>query len=245
MNLQKLISDNLPMILTSAAVAGVFSTTVLAVRATPEAHRQILDAQSEHDRLITNAEKVKLVWRLYFPAAAVGLVTVSAVVGAQSINMKRQAALVGIYTLTDKAFSEYREKAIELMGAKKDQAITEAVVAQRMDNDPLTSKEIIVTGLGEHRMYDSLTGRYFKSDIETVRKAVNDINFECNNNMYASQNDFFRMIGLPTTALGDEAGWSTSHKLEVNFVPHIAVDGEPCIGLDYRLSPVRGYRGLH
>lgn len=245
MKLQKLIADNIPLILTSAAVAGVCSTTVLAVKATPEAHREIMDAQSEQTEPLTNAEKVRLVWRHYIPSTVVGLATISAVIGAQSINMKRQAALVGIWTVTDKAFSEYREKAVEMLGAKKDLAIREAVVADRMEADPLGSKEIIVTGLGEHMMFDSITGRYFESDIEAVRKAVNDINFECNNNMYASQNDFYRLIGLPTVVFGEEAGWSTDRKLEVSFVPHIGENGKPCIGLDYNLSPIRGYTGRH
>lgn len=240
MNLRKLISDNLPLILTSVAVTGVVSTTVLAVKATPAAIRDIQEAQSELLE-ISKLDIVKLTWHHYIPAALIGGATIASIVGVQSINMKRQAALVGLWSLTDRAFLEYKAKVIETLGEKKEQKIVDEIVEERMQNADNFNKEIIVTGQGTHRFKDTISGRYFEGDLESVRSAVNDINFQCINEMYASVNDFYRLLGLPPTAYGEESGWRADHKLEVTFVPVISEDNEPCIGLTYRLEPIRGY----
>ena len=201
MNLRKLISDNLPLILTSVAVTGVVSTTVLAVKATPAAIRDIQEAQSELLE-ISKLDIVKLTWHHYIPAALIGGATIASIVGVQSINMKRQAALVGLWSLTDRAFLEYKAKVIETLGEKKEQKIVDEIVEERMQNADNFNKEIIVTGQGTHRFKDTISGRYFEGDLESVRSAVNDINFQCINEMYASVNDVYRLLGLPPTAYG-------------------------------------------
>ena len=240
MNLKKFVADNLPLILTSVAATGVISTAVMAVKATPAALRDIYDAESEQTK-ITKVDAVKLTWHHYVPAVVVGGATIAAVIGVQSINTKRQAALFGLWSLTDRAFSEYKGEVIKTLGAKKEQKIVEEVVQQRMSDPDAFNKEIVITGLGKHRMKDTISGRYFEGDIESVRQAQNNINAQCINEVYASVNDFYREIGLNPTGLGEEMGWRADHMLDINFVAAISEDGEPCIGLDYRLAPIRGY----
>lgn len=241
MDFKKVLSDNMPLLLTSAAVAGVVSTTVLAVRATPQSLRDIWDAESDLDRKTTIWEKTRLVWKYYIPAAVVGGATIASVIGAQSLNTKRQAALVGLYSLSNQAFVEYKDKVVEKLGEKKEKDIRDEVMKDRVENDPPKSSEIIITGKGEHLCYDSITGRYFKSDIEKVRKAQNDINHTCLNDMYASLNDFYRLIGLPVTAYGEEIGWRYDNLLDISFSSHVTEDGEPALCLDYAMDPIRGY----
>lgn len=240
MDIRKLISDNFPLILTSMGVSGVIATTVLAVKATPEAYREIQDARSETTEPITKVDMVKLTYRHYIPAAAVGISTIAAIVGAQSVNMKRQAALVGLWTVTDKALSEYKNQVIKTIGEKKEKEIVTEVVRERMDKDEFNT-EIIVTGRGKQKFKDTISGRYFESDIESVRQAQNNINAQCINEMYASLNDFYREVGLPGTAHGEEAGWRADRLLEIAFIPQLSEDGEACIGLDYRSAPIRSY----
>lgn len=240
MDIKKLLSDNMPLILSSAAVAGVITTTVLAVRATPQALRDISEAQSETTQELTVADRIRLTWRYYTPAAVVGTATIAAIVGSQGINAKRQAALVGLWTVTDKALTEYKSQVIKTLGEKKAKDVDTAVVQERLATDEF-NKEIIVTPKGQVRIKDTISGRYFQSDVETIRAAQNTINAECINNVYASLNDFYREIGLPPTGHGEELGWRSDHLLDITFVPCLAEDGEPCIGLDYRMAPIRGY----
>lgn len=245
MDIRKLVSDNLPLILTTTAVTGVVSTTVLAVAATPKALRDIWDAESEQEDPITPLEKVKLTWGYYAPAVVVGGLTVAAIVGIHSVHARRQAAVLGLLSLTEKAYSEYRTKVVETIGENKDKAIRDEVAKDRIENDPVSSHEVIITGAGQHLCYDSITGRYFESDIESIRRAVNDINAQCLNEMYASQNDFYRLINLPLTPFGEEIGWRHDHLLDVSFSAHIAENGRPCLSLDYGLQPIRGYHKIN
>ena len=103
------------------------------------------------------------------------------------------------------------------------------------------NKEVIIAGNGAVLCYDSLTGRYFNSSVETLRKAQNDINAEAIMNQYASQNDFYRMVDLPLLALGEEAGWRPDNLLELDFSTQLTEDGRPCLVVGYSTAPIRGY----
>lgn len=236
----KFLSDHAPAILTSVGAAGVLSTAVLAVRATPHAMSVIWDAESGGD-VATPVDKVKLTWRLYLPAAASGVLAITAIIAAHNTHTKRNAALMSAYTLAERAYQEYREEVIQQQGENTDRKIKENVAEKRMDDDPVTNNQVIITGSGESLCYDSISGRYFKSDIETIRKAQNDINYSVLNHMYVSHNDFYRAIGLDPVALGEELGWTTSNTMEIDFSSHLSDDGRPCLYLDYAVAPIRDY----
>lgn len=240
MNLKHIFHQNLPLILTSMAVTGTISTVVLAVKATPQAHIDIANAQSEQTEPLSAVDKVRLTWRYYIPTALVGGATLSAILGAHGVNMRRQAALVGLYSLTDRAFSEYKDKMVDVIGPKKEAQAREDLAAAAIERDDVASKEVYIVGNGTHKIYDENSGRLFESDIESVRKAVNDINAQINNEVYASLNDFYRLVGLPPTALGEEVGWRSDRMLDIDFGTAL-VENEPVISMNYRIAPIRGY----
>jgi hypothetical protein len=101
----------------------------------------------------------------------------------------------------------------------------------------LENKEVIVTGKGETLFYDSLSGRYFKNDMENIRKAQNDFNSELLTEMYKPLNEFYHYISLQDTELGKNLGWDTDGLLDIHFSAKIASNGVPCIVLEYRLQP--------
>lgn len=236
-NVSHFVSKNAPAILTGIGVSGVLTTTVLAVRATPAAVRDIQEAESERVEPLTNLEKVQLTWLYYVPAGIAGCVTIVSIIGAQSLNAKRQSALLSIYALSEKALTEFKTKTEEIVGEKKTKQIKDEIAKDHLTGVPMVNSEVYITGRGEHLCFDSLSSRYFKGDIESIRKAVNDINQQCINDMSASVNDFYDMIGLPHTALGDEMGWSTDNFLEIEYSSHLSEVGEPCISLEYHGRP--------
>lgn len=241
-NLSSFISKNAPALLTGIGVTGVVTTSVLAVRATSQAVRDLQEAESEQTEPLTNIEKVRLTWRYYIPTALSGIATITCVVGAQSLNSKRQTAILSMYALSEKALTEFKTKTEEIVGEKKTKEIKDEVAKEHMMNVPMVNSEVIVTGLGEHKVFDGLSGRYFKSDIETIRRAINDINAQCYNDMYASVNDFYKLIGLPPTLYGDEQGWNMDNRLEIEFSSHLAPDtNEPCLSMEYHGLPKHGY----
>lgn len=239
--LKRLVVDNSPLILTYISVAGVLSTTILAVKATPRALQDLINSQEFAEKNLTAKETVEITWKHYIPAAVSGAVTIAAIIGAHSVHTRRNAALVTVYSITEMALKEYQAKVKEQLGENKERKVREEVAKDYIANTPMVNAEVHITGTGEQLCYDSFTGRYFKSDIETIRKAQNDINARIINEMYASHNDFYRLIGLSGTSYGEEVGWRTDNLMDLEFTSHLAEDGRPCLCIEYHVSPVRGY----
>lgn len=242
---QATMSEHSPEILTGLGIAGMITTTVLAVKATPKALKQIELAEIEKGEDLTKTELVKTAWKPYIPAVVTCTVSVACLIGANSVNAKRNAALATAYALSETAFSEYKDKVIETVGDKKEQAIKDAVAKEHIENNPVRSNEVIVTEKGNTLCYDIQSGRYFRSDIEKIRKSVNDVNSRLTYENYISLNEFYYEIGLPTIKLGNELGWNIEDGLiDVDFSSQLAEDGTPCLVVDYRIAPRYDYRKL-
>ena len=166
-NLGGLISKNSPHILTGIGCAGVVSTAVLAVKATPKA-TIILEKEEEYrerKRLqsLTKMEKVKLTWKCYIPAGVMGATTIGCIIGANTVNMRRNAALASLYALSESAFREYKTKVVEEIGKPKETKIRDEIAKDRITNNPQTPSNLVVVGAGVILCYDKLSDRYFKS----------------------------------------------------------------------------------
>lgn len=243
-NLARVISDNSPVLLTGFATAGVLTTALFVAKATVEATKYVIKNEDELDELHDKERYRDIIaanWKHYIPAVAVGATTIACIIGSHSIHKRRTAAIVGMYTLTETAFKDYKNKVVEIIGENKEQKVREEVTKDYLMNAPMVSSEVYITGLGEQLCYDTFTGRYFKSDIETIRRAQNDINARVLNDMYASHNDFYHAIGLSGTKYGDEVGWNTDNLMDIEFTSHLAEDGRPCLCLEYHSTPIRDY----
>ena len=256
------ISDNAPAILTGIAVAGVVTTTVFGVKAGMQA-RDILEAEDGrryeealaaldlgdiegHPETIVTAritpkEAFFLTWRPFVPAAIMGAATISCVVGANSINLGRQAALVSAVTLGEKAISQYQEKVLETVGEKKEQAIRDEVAKADLVANPVSENKIVVMGNGDQLCRDMLSGRYFESDIETIRRVQNDLNGEILQGDHPSLNEFYQAVGLEPIELGNTLGWNESHQLDIIYSSLIADNNRACITIQFRTHPVPEY----
>jgi hypothetical protein len=245
------LKANSPAILTGISVAGVIGTAVLAVKATPHVldviNAEEIDARVETgdaDYECNNRRKVELTWRCYIPAAMVGAATIATIIGAHRIGMRRQASLIGAYTLADTALREYKEQVLKHVSAQKAGQIEDDVNKERLHRAPLEDSQVFITGLGEQLCLDSLSGRYFNTDVESVRRAANDINQQVLRDMYACQNDFYELLGLAGTTLGAEMGWNIDNMLDIHFSSLLAEDGRPCLVLGYVNLPKVGYDRL-
>jgi len=238
---RKFVVDKSPAILTGMAVAGVITTTFLAVKATPRALQEISEAESEFIEPLTVNQKIYLTGHNYIPAVITGVMTISCIIMAQSINASRYAALMGALDASVSEFKQYKDKVTETMGEGKEQKIREAVAQDKVNADPASNREVIITGNGDVLCYDTLSGRYFTSDVESIRKAVNDVNAQILNDGYASVNEFYGRIGLSSNAIGEELGWNTDNLLDVKYDYVAAEDGKPCLALNYQAAPVRGF----
>lgn len=244
-SVQMTLTEHSPEILTGIGIVGMLSAGVLAVRATPKALRLIEEEREEKGEDLTKTEVIKVAWKPYIPAVVTGVTGAACIIGAHSVNAKRNAAIATAYAISEKAFSDYKEKVVETIGEKKEKAVTDAIAKERVEKNPVRSNEVIITEKGNTLCYDIQSGRYFKSDIDKVRSAVNEVNSRLTYENYISLNEFYYEIGLPSIKLGDDLGWNIDGGLiDVNFSSQLAEDGTPCLVIDYRIAPRYDYRHL-
>lgn len=231
-----------PEILTGIGISGMVVTTVLAVKATPKALRLLDEAENEKEADLTVGDKIKACWKCYIPTAVTGVTSVACLVGASSVHTRRNAALAAAYTLSDSALREYREKVVETIGEKKEKVVRDAVAKEKIEKDPVTNKEVIVTEKGDTLCYDGIFGRYFKSDMESIKRAINKINRQIVCDMYVSLNEFYDELGLNHVPIGDDLGWCIDDgQIEIDFSSQLAEDGTPCLVMNYSVTPRYNY----
>lgn len=246
-NVKMAVSNHSPEILTGIGIAGMITTTILAVRATPKALELIDDKKNELGMYPTEKlhpiEVVKTTWKCYLPATITCATSVACLIGASSVNSRRNAALATAYNLSASALTEYKTKVLETVGEKKEQLIRDKVAEERISKEPVNQSAIIVSGNGNTRCFDTITKRRFVSDIESINKIVNELNRRMiNGEDYISLNEFYYELGLDGSSIGDELGWNVSTGLiELNFSAQLDTDGTPCIVIDYTVAPKRGF----
>lgn len=243
-NTRRFVSKRSPEILTGIGIAGMITTTVLAVRATPKALVLIEEKKKEEwvDKL-SPLDVVRVAWKPYIPAAVTGVMSIACLIGASSANVKRNAALATAYKLSETALTEYREKVIETVGEKKERAIRDKVAEERIKKNPVSKNEVIVTGNGKTLCFDPISGRYFMSSIETIKRAENKLNKEMLHDIsgYVSLNEFYDEIELDHTSVGDDLGWNTDQLIDISFSSQLNDNGEPSVVLDYIVAPKYDY----
>lgn len=242
---KKSVKKNSPVILTAVGITGMVTSTVLAVKATPLALDLISEAEFEKGEELTKKEVIKATWKPYMPAVGTAVFSIACIIGANSIHMRRSAALATAYKLSQSALHEFKEKAVEVVGEKKVSEIKQKVNQDKVDKDPVSKTEVIITDKGKTLMYDTISGRYFESSIEEINKIVNELNRDMLSDMYISLNQFYSAIGLQHTKAGYDLGWQCDKGLiEVDFGATIADDGRPCITIDFPYPPHYGFDRL-
>jgi hypothetical protein len=244
----KIMQKNSPTILTALGVAGLITTVVMAVYATPKAVEII--KQEEHERDLDNEEGapiepitvpevIRLAWKEYIPSAIMGAATIACIVGSNSVNIRRNSALAALFSLTETAAREYREKVKEVIGEKKEQEVRDEIAQDAVDKHPLKDNSIVITGNGNTLCFDKLSGRYFSSNINTIKKIELNYNQLLLRRDYLSLNCLYEELGLETIPMGEDLGWTTKYFLEFKFSSRLTPDQEPCLVVDYQVGPGR------
>lgn len=229
-----------PEILTGFGVAGVFGTSYLVGRASFKA-KALIDDKAPYE---STKDKAILVWRLYIPATLSGAVTIGCIIGSSRSSVHRTAAAVTAYSLTQRAFDEYRDKVVEQIGQSKEQKIRDEIAQEKVLESPPTGREILIVGKGEVLCCELYTGRYFKCDMETLRRAENEINHLVNTSagLWVTLSDFYDILDLPHTSDSDNLGWDTEKLLELQFSAVLTPEHEPCIAFEYNYLRPQDHR---
>lgn len=256
--LEKLLIDNSPLILTAAGVLGVVGTAISTHKAAVKARTILLEADAELVReavmrgdgkeaeVLSNKQIAKLVWVEYIPPVAIGAATITAIVMANRIGNRRAAALAIAAGLSEKRLSEYKDKVVETFGDKEAKKVSDSIAQDKVDeNPPAKHNTVVIVGKGDVLCHDTFSGQYFRSSMDTLKKAENDTNYQIIHQQYATLTDFYRRLGLPPTDLSDELGWSFDELVKLEIAPTMSRDEEPCLAITFHYYPVHDYRKLH
>lgn len=244
-NLGGVLVKNSPTILTVLSVSGLVATTIMGSKDTIKAIR-ILDELEEEAELkgeepLTFKEKAKATWKCYIPTAIMGSITIGCTIGANSIHLRRNAALASLYSLSEVALKEYQAKVVETIGKNKEQKIKDEIHQEKIVKNPVSANEVFITGRGDTLCYDVLSGRYFKSDMEKIKSALNKLSRDLMSEMFVSVNQVYYELGLEGTKHGDLWGWHVdqvgSDLIQPDFSSQLAEDGRPCLVLDFKADP--------
>jgi len=234
--LESVLKHNSPAILTAFGISGVVTTAYLTGKASFDACDTIRDHEAEHGIPDTRKElfktRAELVWPSYIPAGLSGAITIACIASAARVGSRRTAAITAAYSISDRAFAEYREKVVERLGENKEKAIRGEIAQDTINKNP-PRQDIIVSGIGATLTLETYTGRYFSSDMESLRKAQNTINAQLNSQNEATLSDLYYLIGLPDTSESARLGWDVDRLLDLEFLAVMTEDGRPCMAFNY------------
>lgn len=239
---KKVVIKKSPEILLGLGISGFIASIIFAAVDTPKAMKRIGRVKRQNGGECTVKEKVKAAAPCYVRTVVTAGLSTAALICSERINHKRNVALASAYAISELALKDYQNKLLETAGEKGVQKVIDGVADDKLKQNPIENNEAIITGRGDTLCYDSISGRYFYSDIELIRQTVNNLNKQLIEEQFISQNELFYELGMEPTGSGYELGWSYSQGLiEIMFSSKLATNGKPCLVLQYRVQPKASY----
>lgn len=253
----KALQKNAPAIAAGIGVASIFTTAVLAIKSTPEAHavtedgkaaleeaREVYSDPEEYKQECKQIRKTmaKQYVKLYWPAAASAAIGTASIIFSHRVSTKRNMALASAYAITLSEYREFRKQAREmkLISPEKEHQIKDNINKKRIiesKNEPILG----VSGSGRELFFDSWSGQKFYSTVNEVTKAVNEFNFELNREMDKPINDLYYKLGIRQVPAGDLYYDCDHGPIEVSFGSvFIEEDGKSYITMDFDREPRLG-----
>ena len=203
---------------------------------------------SVYFQVLTPVEVVKSTWRAYSPSVGLGVVGIVCLIAAARVSSARNAAFAGAASIAEKALYEYQQKVFDILGEDKANEIRDQIAKdhiQKIDVESVSGVDnqvVCSRGTGDTWIYDPVTDRKWKSDLETVRAAMNDFNHDLIGGIYGSLNDWYYCLGIKGVQIGDDIGWCSEKLLDIRFAAMVLDNGEPAIVLDYETLPNSQYK---
>lgn len=193
----------------------------------------------------------KLIWKYYIPMILAVIVGIMCLIASTREGLQRTAALATMYQLTDTAFTEYRNKVVDTIGEQKERDIHTELAKDKAEKaaEPFADNPengIYRTGDGNTLMFDYLCGRFFRSDIDFVKRQATRLSNDMMRdgiNGFKSLNEYYESINLMKSDIGDKLGWRSDWgiiDIRDSSINHPQT-GEPAYILSFYTPPRYGY----
>lgn len=234
----KQIKRNSPEILTALGVSGVITTAYLTAKASFSAAEVLHGTDLPEDRLERIKEQVRHTWVLYVPAGISGAAAIVCIIAGTRAQAQKTAAAVAAYSITERAFSEYKEKVVEQIGNNKERAIRDEIAQEQVIQNP-PSQMMLVAVEGNVLCCELFSGRYFWSTMDKIKSAVNEINSRIVKDEYVLLDEFYDLLFISRTDASGSMGWEDAKLLELQYTAVMTDDNKPCMAFSYNyLRPI-------
>lgn len=188
---------NLSTILTILGSGGMVTTTILAVKATPEADKELQKYEDPKDIL-------RVAWKHYRIPIGIGFGSLACIFGANAFSRRQQASLASAYTVLATTYESYRDKIRLTCGKDIDEAIEHTVEQEKEDKEngrpPWDQVQTFyIEGYGRPQFFDRTM-----EQVVLAEYALNRI-FALKG--IVTFNDFLKLLDLVGTPKDDKIGW--------------------------------------
>lgn len=241
----KFIVKHSPTILTIFGVGMMGGATVVAIVETPKANSEFV--LLECDDAITHNEylkkKARIIFYHYWLTATLSLGGAAMIFWSHHVTLGQTAAAIAAYRMKTEDLEKLEAKIAQTDGEKHLEKMKTEMMKDTIGANPPDDASIIDTGKGKMLCYEVVSGRYFYSDIEKIRKANNDLNEQiADAKQYGDEpdisiNEWYDYLGLERTRTGNKLGWH-NQLIRLNFTSLLTTDGTPCLCVGYKDPPV-------
>lgn len=258
----QMISKHSPIIAASLGVVGLGCAIYSAIKATPKAMQMVQDEEikKNNDEMkkameegreanmvpLTKKEKAVIYGKCYWKTAALTAVTAACIVGGVVLANRQTKAMTLLYGTAATTLEQYKNAANEIVGEKKARQINDKAVSDKLRSDDLDDPNLVIdTGFGNTLCVDGLSGRAFYSDMETIRKAINDLNAQLISCGALTLNEYWYALGLReikadyATLLGwrYDSPYGYGRQIEATFTSDLTPKGNPYLIVDVKTAP--------
>ena len=255
----KVTDEKSPAILTGLAAAGLIVSVGLMYKSAPKIKKRIDDCKEDlkkspdekKQEIITDCVKDVAIEAV--PTILTVGATTACIIGSNRASAKKIATLSAAYNLTKVAADKWQEEAAKLLKEeginKVKQAVTGEKVKENVESADIDEDTAEYTGNGTVLCKDEYSGRLFYSSPEAIEQAINELSYRIISEMYVSVNDFYEILGISQTRMGDDFGWNLDDtdkgRLPITLTSALTKNKRPVLFISYDVSLRADYRNLH
>lgn len=234
---------NLPTILTILSGTGTVTAVIFAVKDTPKAEKRIEARKQELNvEKLPPMEVFKTCWPVYIPTAGMTLMSIACGISANSINLKRNAALAGLYATTEHTLQEYRKKVIDTIGEEAERDIHQHAAEKALSEEP----EIpAIAEIKPELFYDEMAKRWFWSDIYTIRDWISSVKERVADQMYISSEEVYGLNEQEAPDICCDLGWTVDDRLRIKTEEHRKANGQRYTSIIFSVPPHENYYKMY